>query len=86
MPSYSQTLSQMCIEVRDTLIKAINDVTEKLNYTPDSPEVAFLCEQHKDLPLHPATVSKMGDELLCTKNNDKGGTVTDQHRVWLKGE
>ena len=86
VPSYSQTLSQMCIEVRDTLIKAINDVTEKLNYTPDSPEVAFLCEQHKDLPLHPATVSKMGDELLCTKNNDKGGTLTDQHRVWLKGE
>ena len=86
VPSYSLTLSQMCIEVRDTLIKAINDVTEKLNYTPDSPEVAFLCEQHKDLPLHPATVSKMGDELLCTKNNDKGGTLTDQHRVWLKGE
>ena len=86
VPSYSQTLSQMCIEVRDTFIKAINDVTEKLNYTPDSPEVAFLCEQHKDLPLHPATVSKMGDELLCTKNNDKGGTVTDQHRVWLKGK
>ena len=84
--SYSQTLSQMCIEVQGTLNKAINDVTEKLNYTPDSPEVAFLCEQHKDLPLHPATVSKMGDELLCTKNNDKGGTVTDQHRVWLKGE
>ena len=86
VPSYSQTLSQMCIEVQDTLNKAINDVTEKLNYTPDSPEVAFLCEQHKDLPLHPATVSKMGDELLCTKNNDKGGTLTDQHRVWLKGE
>ena len=86
VPSYSQTLSQMCIEVRDTLIKAINDVTEKLNYTPDSPEVAFLCEQHKDLPLHPATVSKTGDELLCTKNNDKGGTLTDQHRVWLKSE
>ena len=86
VPSYSQTLSQMCIEVRDTLIKAINDVTDKLNYTPDSPEVAFLCEQHKDLPLHPATISKMGDELLCTKNNDKGGALTDQHRVWLKGE
>ena len=84
--SYSQIVLHMCFEVRDTLIKAIDDVTEKLNYTPDSPKVAFLCEQHKDLPLHPATVSKFGNELLCTKDRDKGGTLTDQHRIWLKGK
>ena len=84
--SYFQTVSHMCLEVRGTLLKAIDVATDKLNYTPDSPEVAFLCEQHKDLPLHPATVSKMGDELLCTKDHVEGGTLTNQHKVWLEGE
>lgn len=86
VPSYSESISRMCIEVRDTLVHAINKVTEKLNYFPDSPEVAFLCEEHMATSLHPATVSKIGDILLCTKYDVQGGSVTAQHRVWLRGE
>ena len=86
-PSYQEKLSHLCQEVRDTLIRAVNDVTEKLNYCPDSPQPAFLCEgRHKSTSLHAATISKFGDVLLCTKFHMRGGVVTDQHRVWLKGE
>ena len=86
VPEYSKCVSHMCMEIRDTLVSAITDVTKQLNYDPDTPEVAFLCEEHKTTPLHPATVNKFGNELLCSKcANTRGGPLTPQHMVWLKG-
>ena len=85
--SYSaESISHMCTMIRNTLVEAIAEVTEKLNYSPDSPEVTFLCEKHKTTSLHPAVRSEYGSDLTCTKHHVKGGTLTDQHRVWLKGE
>ena len=82
----AESISCMCTMIHNTLVKAINEVTEKLNYSPDSPKVAFLCEKHKTTSLHPAVMSEYGSNLTCTKHHIKGGTLTDQHRVWLKGE
>ena len=82
----AESISRMCTMIRNTLMKAIDEVTEKLNYSPDSPKVAFLCEKHKTTSLHPAVMSEYGSDLTCIKYHIKGGTLTDQHRVWLKGE
>ena len=82
----AESVSRMCTMIRNTLMKAIDEVTEKLNYSPDSPKVAFLCEKHKTTSLHPAVMSEYGSDLTCIKYHIKGGTLTDEHRVWLKGE
>ena len=85
VPSYAETVSRMCLKVCHTLVSAINEATEKLNYTPDEPVVSFLCEEHMSSSLHPATISEIGDELLCTKDRICGGLLTTQHRLWLRG-
>jgi hypothetical protein len=85
VPAYMDSLPTMCAEVRDTLIHAIEEVTEKLSYTPDTPQVAFLCEEHTPTSLHPATVSRMGTELLCSKDSTFGWPLTSEYRVWLTG-
>ena len=85
VPSYAETVSQMCLKVRHTLVSAIKTATEKLNYTPDEPVVSFLCEEHISSSLHPATISEIGDELLCTEHLTHGGSLTARHRVWLTG-
>ena len=82
----AESISRMCTMICNTLVKAIAEVTKKLNYTSHNPEVAFLCEKHKATSLHPAVRSEYGSDLTCTKHHIKGGTLTDQHRVWLKGE
>ena len=85
VPLYNETVSRMCIEIHSTLVSAIDEATEKLNYTPDRPIVSFLCEEHMSSFLHPATISKVGDELICTKHLTHGGSLTVQHRIWLGG-
>ena len=85
VPSYTETVSRMCLKIRDTLVSAINEATKKLHYTPDEPIVSFLCEEHISSSLHPATISEIGDELLCTKYRTCGGPLTAQHRIWLRG-
>ena len=80
-------LSSMCIEVRDTIMRVINGVTKDLRYTPDQPEVAFLCNhQHNPaMAPHAAKYMKEGDYLLCTKDNMSVTDVTDNQRLWLQG-
>ena len=85
VPSYAETVSRMCLKIRHTLVSAINIATEKLNYIPDEPVVSFLCEEHISSSLHPATISEIGDELLCTEHLTHGGSLTARHRVWLTG-
>ena len=86
VPEYLDSLPALCAEVRDTLISAIEEVTGKLNYSPDRPEVAFLCEEHKLISNHGAMASKTGKELLCSKDRNLGFPIQPQHRVWLQGE
>ena len=85
VPSYTETVSRICLKIHDTLVSAINEATKKLHYIPDEPVVSFLCEEHISSSFHPATISEIGDELLCTKHLTCGGSLTPQHRVWLKG-
>lgn len=74
-----------CTKVRDTLIYAIDVVTKKLNYSQDTPEVAFLCEHQSSSP-HPAIVLQDYDFLQCTESpNVDGGELTTKHHPWLKG-
>ena len=84
--AHGNALPNMCVKVRDTIMHAIEVATEKLHYTPDTPQVAFLCEEeHTHASLHPATVSETGTELLCTKDSTLGWPLTSQHRLWLTG-
>ena len=85
VPLYNETVSRMCMEIRSTLVSAIDEATKKLNYTPDEPVVSFLCEKHISSSLHPAAMSKVGGELICTKHLTHGGSLTAQHRIWLRG-
>ena len=80
-------LSSMCIEVRDTLMRVINEVTRDLRYNPDQPVVAFLCNhQHNPaMSSHAAKYMKEGDYLLCTRDNISVTDVTDNQRLWLQG-
>ena len=86
VPAHSETVSHLCMKVRDTLISAINKATKKLNYSPDAPKVAFLCSSHFPASLHPAVVADVGEELLCTRCcNTTGGPLTASHKIWLRG-
>ena len=80
-------LSSMCIEVRDTIVRVINEVTKDLRYTLDEPVVAFLCNnQHNPaMAPHAAKYMKEGGYLLCTKDNMSVTDVTDNQRLWLQG-
>ena len=83
-----EKLSRICVMVRDTLIQAINEVTEKLGYDADTPRPAFLCEaeEHKETSPHPATLSEFQDELLCTRGDDVTRcAVRPEHLLWIKG-
>ena len=86
--AHLDALPTMCAEVQDTIIHATEVATEKLHYTPDTPQVAFLCEEeHTHTSLHPATVSYKytPTRLLCTKDSKLGRPLTSQHKVWLTG-
>ena len=80
-------LSSMCIEVRDTIMRIISEVTRDLRYTPDQPMVAFLCNyQHNPaMSPHAAKYMEKGGSLLCTKDHMAITEVTDSQRLWLQG-
>ena len=80
-------LSSMCIEVRDTIMRVISEVTRDLRYTPDKPEVAFLCnyEHNPAMSPHAAKYMEEGGKLLCTKDHMAITEVTDNQRFWLQG-
>ena len=80
-------LSSMCIEVRDTIMRVIDEVTRDLRYNPDQPVVAFLCNhQHNPaMAPHAAKYMEEGGNLLCTKDHMSITEVTDNQRLWLQG-
>ena len=79
-------LSSMCIQVRDTIMTVINEVTRDLRYNPDQPVVAFLCN-HQHNPVMAPHAAKYMEEcgnLLCTKDHISITEVTDKQRLWLQ--
>ena len=80
-------LSSMCIQVHDTIMTVINEVTRDLRYNPDQPVVAFLCN-HQHNPVvapHAAKYMEECGNLLCTKDHISITEVTDKQRLWLQG-
>ena len=81
-------LSRKCADIRNTLVRVINEVTEELRYTPDQPVLAFLCEYPHDPSISPhvAVYMKEDDYLLCTKDPMVITEVSDANKLWLQGE
>ena len=80
-------LSRKCADIRNTLVRVINEVTEELRYTPDQPVLAFLCEYPHDPSIsHVAVYMKEDDYLLCTKDPMGITEVSDANKLWLQGE
>ena len=81
-------LSSMCIEVRDTILRVVNEVTMDLRYPPDQPVVAFLCNyQHNPaMAPHAAIYIEEGGYLLCSKDHMVITEVTNIQRLWLSGK
>ena len=81
-------LSHKCADIRKTLERVINEVTEELRYTPDQPVLAFLCEYPHDpfISPHVSEYMKEDDYLLCTKDPMVITKVSDANKLWLQGE
>ena len=74
-------------EIRRTLIRAINEVTEELRYIPDQPVLAFLCEHSHDPVMGPHAAQYIGDDcLLCTMDPMVTTEVTENNKLCLQGE
>ena len=81
----SESLPDMCSEVRDILLTVINKVTNELRYTVDQPVMSFICKRHCSTP-HAAAYDKTHQHLLCTKDNDVINEIQDKHRLWLNSK
>ena len=76
-----------CVEIRNTLIRVINEVTEELRYIPDQPVMAFLCEHSHDPSMAPHAAEYIEDDcILCTKDPMVTTEVTENNKIWLQGE
>ena len=75
------------VEIRNTLIRVINEVTEELRYTPDEPVLAFLCEYPHDPVIAPHAAEYIEDDsVLCTKDPMVTTEVTENKKNCLQGE
>ena len=80
--------SHKCVDIRNTLTRAIDEVTQELRYLPDQPVQAFLCEHRHDpfISPHAAKYIKEDDYLLCTKDPMVITKLTDANKLWLQGK
>ena len=75
---------EVCPTIRETVLTGIRKASQRLNYNDSIPSVAFPCSEHKDTPLHPATISDSGKMLTCTTHPATVcSEMTDQHRLWI---
>ena len=81
------TFAHKSVDIRSTLIRVINEVTEELRYIPDEPILAFLCEYPHDpvMALHAAEHIE-NDYVLCTKDPMVTTEVTEINKLCLQGE
>ena len=81
------TFSHKRVEIRKTLIRVINEVTEELRYIPDQPVLAFLCEYPHDPVMAPHAAEYIEDDyVLCTKDPVVTTQVTENNKLCLLGE
>ena len=74
------------VEIRNTLITVINEVTEELRYIPDEPVLAFLCEYPHDPVMTPHAAEYIEDDcVLCTKDPMMITKLSEKNKVWLQG-
>ena len=77
-----------CVEIRKTLMRVINEVTEELRYIPDQPVMAFLCEYSHEPSIAPHAAEYIieYDCILCTKDPRVTTEVTENNKIWLQSE
>ena len=74
------------VEIQNTLMRVINEVTEELKYTPDQPILAFLCEYPHEPVTTPHAAEYIEDDcVLCTKDPIVT-EVTENNKLCLQGE
>ena len=80
--------SHKCVDIRNTLTRVIDEVTQELRYLPDQPVLAFLCEHQHDpfISPHAAEYIEEDDHLLCTKDPMVITKVTYANKCWLQGK
>ena len=79
--------SRKSVEIRNTLITVINEVTEELRYVPDQPVLAFLCEYPHDPVMAPHAAEYIEDNcVLCTNDPIVTTDVTESNKLCLQGE
>ena len=75
------------VEIRNTLMRVINEVTEELRYIPDQPVLAFLCEYPHDPVMAPHAAEYIEDNcVLCTNDPMVTTEVTENNKLCLQGE
>ena len=75
------------VDIRNTLMRVINEVTEELGYIPDQPVLAFLCEYPHDPIMPPHAAEYIEDDCLLCINDPKVTTeVTENNKLCLQGE
>ena len=75
------------VDIRNTLMRVINEVTEELRYIPDQPVLAFLCEYPHDPIMPPHAAEYIEDDcLLCINDPMVTTEVTEQNKLCLQGE
>ena len=79
--------SRKSVEIQNTLMRVINEVTEELRYIPDQPVLAFLCEYPHDPVMAPHAAEYIEDNcVLCTNDPMVTTEVTENNKVCLQGE
>ena len=83
----SPKFSHKSVEIRNTLIRVINEVTEELRYIPDQPVLAFLCEYPHDPVMAPHAAEYVEEDcVLCTMDPIVTTQVTENNKLCLQGE
>ena len=78
--------SRKSVEIRNTLMTVINEVTEELRYIPDQPVLAFLCEYPHDPVMAPHAAEYIEDNcVLCTNDPIVTTDVTENNKLCLQG-
>ena len=79
--------SRKSVDIRNTLVRVINEVTEELRYIPDQPVLAFLCEYPHDPVMAPHAAEYIEDDcVLCTNDPMVTTEVTENNRLCLQSE
>ena len=77
--------SEVCPEIRETIMKGIRIASKNLHYNNTIPKLSFLCYEHSSInkqtppPLH-ATVVDSSRRLM---DAEVWSRMTDEHQMWF---